>query len=134
MTAPQQRTYHLLWHPEQNTLVIDDHVKVGYESQKHVRATCWIHAKQKLGFDLTPLQKEMLDEKNNRNKTNRGTVANIEDARKKLRPADVRVSNWRETGPDTGDGMQQVLRDEGVLQRLQECGDSGSTAATLGDR
>lgn len=55
--------FHLLYNEETNRLVIHDNTLRGYEIQSTVRASCWIEAKKKLGFELTPLQSEMLDRK-----------------------------------------------------------------------
>ena len=81
----KQDTYHMLWSSDTNRIIIHTTVLSGYISQRTVRASCWIAAKKKLGFDLTPLQEEMLNAKNNSAAPHRGTVVNLKDARTKLR-------------------------------------------------
>lgn len=111
-------TYHLLWHPETNRMVIDDHIIKGYESQKTTRAASWIDAKKRFGFELTPLQQEMLNAQNDRDKASRGVVKNIKDARPKLRSPDRQLLDRSEAGGSSRERMQQMLRDEGLLPDL----------------
>lgn len=80
------------------------------ESRKHVverttTASCWIDAKRKFGFELTPLQQVMLDEKNNRLKTCRGPVGHVEDAGAKLRIANSKLPDWVKAGFEEGDDL-----------------------------
>jgi beta-N-acetylglucosaminidase len=123
-------TYHLLWHPETNRLVIDDHIIDGYESQKTTRAVSWIDAKKRFSFELTPLQQEMLNAQNDRDKANRGVVKNIKDAMSKLRSSDRQLLDRSEVGGSSRERLQQMLRDEGVLQDL--CPRSGPRSAEEG--
>ena len=116
-------TFHLLWHPETNRLVIEERILKGYESQKTARATCWIDAKKKLGFELTALQEEMLNAQKVRTEAGRGVVRHIEDARAKLRPANRQLPDRGEAGEGSRERVQQLLRDEGVLQDFRVNGD-----------
>lgn len=111
-------TFHLLWHPDTNRLVIGGRILPGYESQKTVRASSWIDAKKRLGFELTALQNEMLNAQNNRGKADRGVVRNLEDARVKFRPANQHLPDRGEAGDGSRERVQQLLRDEGLLQDL----------------
>lgn len=111
-------TFHLLWHPDTNRLVIDGRILPGYESQKTVRASSWIDAKKRLGFELTALQNEMLNAQNNRNEANRGVVKNLENARVKFRPANYQLPDRGETSEDSRECVLQLLRDEGLLHHL----------------
>lgn len=120
--------YYLLWHPKTNRLVIDKAKLVGYEVQKKTDAGCWIEAKKKLGFELTALQQEMLDAKNNSNQVGRGPVRHVENAGTKLRSSDRQLQNRREAGSNIELDLQQVLREEGLLPDLRALGDSGAAA------
>lgn len=117
-------TYHLLWHPGTNRLVIEQRILSGYESQKTVRASSWIDAKKRFGFELTALQEEMLNAQNNSHKVSRGTVHNIKDARSKLRAANRQLFDRSETGEGGREHVQQLLRDEGVLSNVRIDSDS----------
>lgn len=117
-------TYHLLWHPGTNRLVIEQRILSGYESQKTVRASSWIDAKKRFGFELTALQEEMLNAQNNSHKVSRGTVHNIKDARSKLRAADRQLPDRSEVGEGSRERVQQLLRDEGVLSNVRIDSDS----------
>lgn len=127
-------TYHLLWDPITNRLVIEQRKLNGYESQKTVRASCWIDAKKKLGFELTALQQEMLNASNAQNnsaKAGRRVVHNIEDARAKLRPAHRSLPDRGEAGEGSRDSLQQLLRDEGLLQDVRIDSDPRTAAEAL---
>lgn len=103
-------TYYLLWHPGTNRLVIDkDSSLHGYKVEKKVAAHSWIEAKKKLGFELTPLQQRMLDEKNNRAEAGRRLVRHIKDAGKELRVTDSELQDGGEVSEDSGIDLQQVL-------------------------
>jgi hypothetical protein len=41
--------------------MIDQLLHSGFEAKETVEASCWIAAKQKLGFPLTPFQARLLD-------------------------------------------------------------------------
>ncbi len=118
-------TFHLLWHPGTNRIVIEQRILKGYESQKTTRASCWIDAKKKFGFELTALQEEMLKAhaQNNSSKANRRVVHNIKDARTKLRVADRQLPDRGETGEGSRERLQQMLRDEGVLPDVRVLSD-----------
>ena len=120
-------TYHLLWHPGTNRLVIEGRILPEYESQRTVRASCWIDAKKKFGFELTALQEEMLNAQNNSHKASRGTVYHIKDARPKLRPANRQLFDRSEIGEGSRERVQQLLRDEGLLPNFRVDGDPRTT-------
>ncbi len=87
--------FYLLSEIQTGRLVIDSTI----EPRKHVEqrtttASCWIDAKRKFGFELTPLQQVILDEKNNRLKAGRRPVGHIEDAGAKLRIANSKLPDW----------------------------------------
>lgn len=104
------KTYYLLFNEKTNRLVIDSCKSLaGYVVQNKVSASCWIEAKKLLGFELTPLQQEMLNEKNNRDKAGRRAVRHKQDAGAELRAAYSELQDGLEAGEDSGDSVQQVL-------------------------
>lgn len=111
-----QMKFYLLWNEATNRLVIDRSKDLkGYVVQKETTASCWIDAKRKFGFELTPLQQEMLNEKNNSAQAGRRFVRHLQDAGAELRATNSSMQDRIEAGEDTGDDMQQVLREEGAL-------------------
>lgn len=98
--------FFLLSENKTGRLVIDTDGK----SQSHVvqgtmTASCWIDAKRKFGFELTPLQQVLLDEKNNRLKAGRRTVGHVKDAGEKLRIADSKLPDWIKAGFEEGNDL-----------------------------
>ena len=110
------KNYYLLFNEKTNRLVIDSCKSLpGYVVQRHTKASCWIEAKKLLGFELTALQQEMLNEKNNRDSAGRRSVRHKQDAGAELRSAYLEMQDRGEIGSDTGDDLQQVLCEQGVL-------------------
>jgi len=87
--------FFLLTEQQTGRLVIDSDNKLcGHIVERETTASCWIDAKRKFGFELTPLQQVLLDEKNNRLKADRRTVGHVEDAGPKLRIANSKLPDW----------------------------------------
>jgi hypothetical protein len=101
--------FYLLWNPKTNRIVIDRTVLKGHEVQKETTASCWIDAKRKFGFELTPLQQEMLHEKSNSSQAGRRFVRHLKDAGAELRLTDDELSDGSEVGEDSGVGLQHLL-------------------------
>lgn len=98
--------FFLLSENKTGRLVIDANGKLqGCTVQNITTASCWIDAKRKFGFELTPLQQVLLDEKNNRLKAGRRTVRHVEDAGKKLRVADSTLPDWIKAGFEEGNDL-----------------------------
>ena len=66
--------YFLLWNKTTNQMMIDTRVRKGWTTEKKTEAESWLEAKQKLGLELTPLQKDILDAKNDRAEISRRIV------------------------------------------------------------
>lgn len=86
-------TYYLLWNQRTNRMMIDDRVHDGWEVQNSAEVDNWIKAKKKFGFELTSLQKEILDAKDDRAEISRRVVRHVQNAWSKLRPTHVGVQN-----------------------------------------
>lgn len=56
--------YFLLRNERTNKMMIDTRVRKGWKTRKRTEADSWLEAKQNFGFELSPLQKETLDAKN----------------------------------------------------------------------
>ena len=72
--------YYLLWNKQTNRMMIDSHTHAGWKKENSIEASCWIEAKKLFGFELTPLQQRMLDEKDNRAEISRRTIQHKQDA------------------------------------------------------
>lgn len=72
--------YFLLWNKQTNAMVIDTRVRTGWKTENKVEASSWIEAKKLLGFELSPLQQRLLDEKDNRAEISRRTIQHKQDA------------------------------------------------------
>lgn len=95
--------FYLLWNEKTNRLVIDKNKDLkGYVVQKETTASCWIDAKRKLGFELTPLQQEMLHEKSNSTQAGRRFVRHLKDAGAEFRFTDEELSDGSEALEDSG--------------------------------
>ena len=104
------KNYYLLFNEKTNRLVIDSCKSLpGYVVQRHTKASCWIEAKKLLGFELTALQQEMLNEKNNSHQAGRRFVRHLKDAGAELRTPDSELSDGFETGEDSGVSLQHLL-------------------------
>lgn len=102
--------FYLLWNEATNRIVIDRSPDLkGYAVQKETTASCWIDAKRKFGFELTPLQQEMLNEKNNSHQAGRRFVRHLKDAGTEFRNPDSELPDGFETGEDSGVSLQQLL-------------------------
>lgn len=102
--------FYLLWNEATNRLVIDRSKDLkGYVVQKETTASCWIDAKRKFGFELTPLQQEMLNEKNNSLKAGRRFVRHLKDAGTEFRNPDSELPDGFEAGEDSGVNLQHLL-------------------------
>ena len=66
--------YFLLWRKSDNHMMIDTRVRKGWKTQERTEADSWLEAKQNFGFELSPLQKEILDAKDDRTKIGRRIV------------------------------------------------------------
>ena len=98
--------FYLLWNPKTNRIVIDKTALSGHEVQKETNASCWIDAKRKFGFELTALQQEMLNAKNNSDKASGRAVGHQQDAGAKLRVADGELQDWVKAGFESEFGVQ----------------------------
>ena len=47
--------------PKEQRFIIDEKTHPGCTTEKVTHASCWIEAKKNFGFDLTPVQKDLLD-------------------------------------------------------------------------
>lgn len=54
-------TYFYQYREEDERQLIDTHVHAGFERRGKVEADSWLGAKQEFGFELTVLQKRMLE-------------------------------------------------------------------------
>lgn len=98
--------FFLLWDPVTNRIVIDrEHLK-GHDVQAETEANSWIEAKRDFGFELTPLQRDRLNEANNRNQAGRRLLRDLKDARDELRAADLSLQDGGEVDADSRDGVQ----------------------------
>lgn len=98
--------FFLLWDPVTNRIVIDrEHLK-GHEVQAETEAKSWIEAKQIFGFELTPLQRERLNETNNRAQAGRRLLRDLKDARDELRVTDLSLQDGGKADADSGNGVQ----------------------------
>ena len=73
-------TYFLLWNKQTNRMMIDACMHAGWKKENSVEASCWIEAKKLFGFELSPLQQRMLDEKDNRVEISRRIIQHQQDA------------------------------------------------------
>jgi hypothetical protein len=94
--------YFLLWSEETNRIVIARDIPKGYEVQKQTRASSWIDAKKRFGFELTPLQQRMHDAQNNSHQASGGSVRHEQDAGALIRAAYGELPDGCETLEDTG--------------------------------
>lgn len=95
--------YFLLWNKQTNAMVIDTRVRAGWKTENKVEASSWIEAKKLLGFELSPLQQRLLDEKDNRAEISRRTIQHKQDARTELWPTDSELFDRLEALEDSGE-------------------------------
>ena len=98
--------FFLLWDPVTNRVVIDRERLKKHEVQEETEASSWIEAKRNYGFELTPLQRERLNEANNRTQAGRRLLRDLEDARDELRAADLSLQDGGKADADSGNGVQ----------------------------
>ena len=80
--------YFLLWNERTNKMMIDTRVRKGWKTQERTEADSWLEAKQNFGFELSPLQKEILYAKDDRTKISRRIIRHQQNARTELWPTD----------------------------------------------
>ena len=83
--------YFLLWNKRTNQMMIDIRVRKGWKTQERTEADSWLEAKQNFGFELSPLQKEILDAKDDRTKIGRRIVRHVQNAGSELWAADSKL-------------------------------------------
>lgn len=94
--------YFLLWNERTNKMMIDTRVRKGWKTEQKTEASCWLEAKQNFGFELTPLQKEILDAKGDRTEIGRRIVRHKQDARTELWAPDSNLFDGLEAFEDSG--------------------------------
>ena len=94
--------YFLLWNERTNKMMIDTRVRKGWKTQERTEADSWLEAKQNFGFELSPLQKEILDAKDDRAKIGRRIVRHKQDARTELWAPDSNLFDGLEAFEDSG--------------------------------
>ena len=95
--------YFLLWRKSDNRMMITDHVRKGWKTQERTEADSWLEAKQNFGFELSPLQKEILDAKDDRTKIGRRIVRHVQNAGSELWAADSELFDRLEALEDSGE-------------------------------
>lgn len=94
--------YFLLWNKHTNKMMIDTRVSKGWKTQEKTEAESWLEAKQNFGFELSPLQKEILNAKNDRTKISRRIVRHVQNAGSELWAADSELFDRLEALEDSG--------------------------------
>lgn len=95
--------YFLLRNERTNKMMIDTRVRKGWKTRKRTEADSWLEAKQNFGFELSPLQKETLDAKDDRTKIGRRIVRHQQNARTELWAAYSKLFDRREALEDSGE-------------------------------
>ena len=95
--------YFLLWNKRTNKMMIDTHVRKGWKTEERTEAESWLEAKQKLGLELTPLQKDILDAKNDSIEISRRIIRHQQNARTELWPTDSELFDRLEALEDSGE-------------------------------
>ena len=98
--------YFLLWNERTNKMMIDTRVRKGWKTQERTEADSWLEAKQNFGFELSPLQKEILDAKDDRTKIGRRIVRHVQNAGSELWAADSELFDRLEALEDSGECVQ----------------------------
>ena len=93
--------YFLLWNKRTNKMMIDTRVRKGWKTQERTEADSWLEAKQNFGFELSPLQKEILDAKDDRTKIGRRIVRHVQNAGSELWAADSELFDRLEALEDS---------------------------------
>ena len=94
--------YFLLWNKRTNKMMIDTRVRKGWKTQERTEADSWLEAKQNFGFELSPLQKEILDAKDDRTKIGRRIVRHVQNAGSELWAPDSNLFDGLEALEDSG--------------------------------
>ena len=95
--------YFLLWNKKTNRMLIDTRVRQGWKTEQKTEATSWLEAKKNFGLELTPLQKEILDAKDDRVEIGRRIIRHQQNAGTELWPADGKLLDWSQALADTGE-------------------------------
>ena len=95
--------YFLLWNERTNKMMIDTRVRKGWKTQERTEADSWLEAKQNFGFELSPLQKEILDAKDDRTEIGRRIVRHQQNARTELWAAYSKLFDRLEALEDSGE-------------------------------
>ena len=95
--------YFLLWNKRTNKMMIDTRVRKGWKTQERTEADSWLEAKQNFGFELSPLQKEILDAKDDRTKIGRRIVRHVQNAGSELWAAYSKLFDRLEALEDSGE-------------------------------
>ena len=95
--------YFLLWNERTNKMMIDTRVRKGWKTQERTEADSWLEAKQNFGFELSPLQKEILDAKGDRTEIGRRIVRHQQNARTELWAAYSKLFDRLEALEDSGE-------------------------------
>lgn len=95
--------YFLLCRKSDNRMMIDTHVRKGWKTEERTEAESWLEAKQNFGFELSPLQKEILDAKDDRTKIGRRIVRHVQNAGSELWAADSELFDRLEALEDSGE-------------------------------
>ena len=98
--------YFLLWNKRTNQMMIDTRVRKGWKTQERTEADSWLEAKQKLGLELTPLQKDILDAKNDSIEISRRIIRHQQNARTELWAPDSNLFDGLEAFEDSGECVQ----------------------------
>ena len=98
--------YFLLWRKSDNRMMIDTRVRKGWKTQERTEADSWLEAKQKLGLELTPLQKDILDAKNDSIEISRRIIRHQQNAGSELWAADSELFDRLEALEDSGECVQ----------------------------
>ena len=98
--------YFLLWNERTNKMMIDTRVRKGWKTQERTEADSWLEAKQNFGFELSPLQKDILDAKNDSIEISRRIIRHQQNARTELWPTDSELFNRFEALEDSGECVQ----------------------------
>lgn len=94
--------YFLLWNERTNKMMIDTRVRKGWKTQERTEADSWLEAKQNFGFELSPLQKDILDAKNDSIEISRRIVRHVQNAGSELWAADSELFDRLEALEDSG--------------------------------
>ena len=95
--------YFLLWNKRTNKMMIDTRVRKGWKTQERTEVDSWLEAKQNFGFELSPLQKEILDAKDDRTKIGRRIVRHVQNAGSELWAAYSKLFDRLEALEDSGE-------------------------------